>query len=76
MSRGLNAEKVGAYRFQGKDVLQTRYHVYVDRKYCTCIPRTANVVCLGGEGGLSGGGISSLSSFPLRGVFDMFKGIR
>ena len=37
----------------------------------TWTPLAAKVICAGGEGGRSGGGISSISSFEGTGVLDM-----
>lgn len=39
----------------------------------TWTPLAAKVMCAGGDGGRSGGGISSISSFGGTGVFDMLN---
>ena len=63
MSRGLNAENVGAYekkrdRHRLDSIEQRGLGIH------TWSPRAAKVVCGGGDGGRSGGGISS-SSFDV-----------
>jgi hypothetical protein len=69
VSRGLKAGKFWAcngsyisYKRTGSSKTRTR------------TPLAANVVCRGGEGGRWGGGISSSSSFPFAGGFDIARG--
>lgn len=55
-----------------------RVHEYMvedvsEERSPTWTPLAAKVICAGGEGGRSGGGISSISSFGGTGVFDMLN---
>ncbi len=64
MSRGLNAENVGAYEEEMRPSSLESIEEQRGLGIHTCSPRAANVVCGGGDGGRSGGGISS-SSFEV-----------